>query len=106
MKMIRACLLGLSLLGSTVAYADAINQDRMMTTSYNIIIVSTFTSEDHITAYSDYGTPLWDVTFRTQVVSWKLKDGYLYVLTQSRYKDGTYLSCIDPVTGSIVWERP
>lgn len=108
MKTVRYFLLSLFLVGTSVAFAanDSINQERLMVTSHNLMIVSSFTNEDHVTAYNDYGTLLWDVTFRTQVVSWKLKDGDLYVFTKSRYKDSTYLTCIDPVTGTIIWERP
>ncbi|WP_068467649.1 hypothetical protein [Candidatus Protochlamydia phocaeensis] len=111
MNFFRSAFLGMLLLISGMLSAQSFsdrefNQDRMMATSFNIMILSSFETEDHITAYSDYGTLQWDVAFRPKVISWKLKDNYLFVFSKSRYAEKTYLTCIDPLTGLIAWERP
>jgi outer membrane protein assembly factor BamB len=111
MKLLRSVLLSLCLLGASSASAAHFSdrdfdQDHMITTNYSILILSAFEDEDHITAYSDYGTLLWDVTVHPKIISWKMKDGLLYVFSKSRYLEKTYLTCIDPATGYIIWERP
>lgn len=111
MKFLYSALLSLFLLvfGSATAglFSDRqFDQDHMITTNYSILILSAFEDEDHITAYSDYGTLQWDVTVRSKVISWKIKDGLLYVFSKSRYLEKTFLTCIDPATGYVIWERP
>lgn len=92
---------------STSYFSDRnFDQDRMIATNYSLILLSPFEEQDHITAYTDYGNLLWDVTIHPKVMSWKLKDGLLYVFSKSRLMDKTYLTCIDPATGYILWERP
>jgi outer membrane protein assembly factor BamB len=111
MKFLRSALLSLCLLGcgnaTAAIFSDRnFDQDHMIPTNYSIMILSAFEDEDHITAYSDYGSLLWDVAINTKVISWKLKDGLLYVFSKSRYLEKTYLHCIDPTTGRVIWERP
>jgi hypothetical protein len=77
-----------------------------MTTNQNIMVVTSLEDEDHITAYSDNGIRLWDQTFYPKIISWKLKDGYLYVFSKSRLLSTTYLTCMNPMTGIIIWEKP
>lgn len=111
MKFLSAALLSICLLACGSATA-AVFSDRdfesnhMITTTYSVMVLSAFEEEDHITAYSDYGTLLWDVMVNPKIISWKMKDGLLYVFSKSRYLEKTYLHCIDPATGKIVWERP
>ena len=111
MKSLRSILLSICLLGCGTATAAQFsdrdfNQDRMITTNYSILVLSPCEEEDHITAYTDYGTLLWDVTVHPKVMSWKMKDGLLYIFSKSRYLEKTYLTCIDPATGYTLWERP
>lgn len=81
-------------------------QDRMIITNSSVIVLSPFEEQDHLTAYNDYGTLLWDVTVNSKVISWKIRDGLLFVFSKSRYLEKTYLTCVDPATGYIFWERP
>lgn len=114
MKFLRTAFLALCMLGCGTAAASFsdrhFNQDHMLTLTgypYNsIIVLSAFDDNDHITAYSDYGSLLWDVQFNTKIISWQLKDDNLYVFGKSRYLEKSYLYCVDPVTGRIRWERP
>jgi outer membrane protein assembly factor BamB len=111
MKFLRSMLLSICLLGCGSATAGLFSdrnfdQEHMITTNYSVIILSAFEDDDHITAYSDYGSLLWDVTVNPKVISWKIKDGLLYVFSKSRFLEKTYLTCIDPATGYILWERP
>ena len=111
MKFLSTALLSLCLLGCVNATASVFSdrdfdQEHMITTNYSVMILSAFEDEDHISAYSDYGNLFWDVTINSKVISWKMKDGLLYVFSKSRYLEKTYLHCIDPATGKILWERP
>lgn len=112
MKKILICLFVLIVLGSPKVFAyqmyksESFNQERMITSPYGIIILSPFDDQDGITAYNSFGYRVWEVMIKAKVLSFKLYDGYLYVLSKSRYQEKTYLTCIDPSTGYIVWERP
>lgn len=111
MSSLRKIILALVLLTSGAASAGTFsdyqfNQEKMILTTYCSMILSSFENTDHISAYNDNGVRLWEVTFLTKVLSWKLKDGRLYTFSKSRFQETTYLTCIDPVTGLILWERP
>ena len=50
---------------------------------------------------------MWNVSFKNPVLAWEARDnGYLYVFSQSRYRDATNLICVDPTNGAIMWEKP
>lgn len=115
MNLLRSLILGACLLtcGSASAIASTgyfsdrdFNQDRMITTSYSVMVLSPFEDIDYVASYTEYGTLLWEVSFNGKVMSWKMKDGLLYVFSKSRYVEKTYLHCINPSTGNILWERP
>jgi outer membrane protein assembly factor BamB len=110
MNFLRLTLLTLCLLAcgsATALFSDRnFDQDHMISTNYSVMILSAFEDEDFISAYSDYGSLLWNVSLNPKVISWKMKDGLLYVFSKSRYLEKTYLHCIDPATGKIIWERP
>jgi outer membrane protein assembly factor BamB len=106
LALLSLCLLGFSHVSASIFSDRNFDQDHMILTNYSILILSPFEDSDHISAYSDYGNLLWDVSFSTKVISWKIKDGYLYAFSKSRYLEKTYLTCIDPASGLVVWERP
>lgn len=104
--LLSACLLTCGCVSASPFSDRDFNQDRMITTNYNqIIILSPFDDSDHITAYSDYGSFQWDVSVSTKVISMKMKDGFLYIFSKSRYVEKTYLTCVDADTGIVLWER-
>ncbi len=109
MKCIRSALLSLCLLGCGTLSAQFssrdFNQEYMKVTSYAVMILSPFDDEDHITAYNSYGGLIWDDSFLTKVMSWKLDNDLLYVFSKSRYAEKTYLTCINTKNGQILWER-
>lgn len=111
MNFLRSILLSSCLLSCASATAGLFSdrdfdQEHMLIGNHSILILSAYEEDDRLTAYTDYGKLLWEVTVNPKVISWKLKDGLLYVFSKSRYLEKTYLTCIDPVTGSILWERP
>lgn len=111
MNLFRKLILSIFLLSAGAASASydmnrQFNQDYMITTPYNVIVVSSFNDADFLTAFNEYGSLAWKVKIPRNVLSMKLKDGYLYVFSQHHYKESTTLSCIDPINGSILWERP
>jgi len=111
MKYLRLALLSFCLWGSGNATASIFSdrnfdQDHLILNRGSVMVLSAFEDEDHITCYSNYGRLLWDVTFNPKVISWKLDDNLLYIFSKSRFLEKTYLHCIDPLTGKIIWERP
>ena len=109
MKYLRSLLIGAFLLvGTTVSAAvtSNFNQDHMITTNYSIIVHSPFDTTDLVTSYSEYGFLQWEVKLNARVLSMKIKDGLLYIFSGSRVLNKTFLTCVDPVTGIILWERP
>ena len=81
-------------------------QERMLLSHDTIYIISCFDSEDHITAYSYYGTRLWDAPFHAKILSWQLADDYIFVFSKSRQGVKTYLTCINSYNGAMIWQRP
>lgn len=111
MKYLRLALFSLCLLGCGQAtgavFSDRyFEQNHMITNRGSVMVLSAFEDEDHLTCYSSYGSLLWNVTVNPKVISWKLEDNLLYVFSKSRVLEKTYLHCIDPMTGKILWERP
>lgn len=112
MHILRYSLIGLFLMMSSFAAAGPLNleseidQNRLLTTDYNIILFSPFSDSDHVTAYTYGGVFLWDIPTPSKILSWKLVDGYLYILSKDRYREITYLTCFNSLTGQKIWERP
>ena len=110
MKLLHLALLSICLLtcvNAAAVYSDrSFDQDHMILNRGSVMILSAFDEEDHITCYSDYGRLLWNVSFNPKVISWKIDNHLLYVFSKSRILEKTYLHCIDPTNGKIIWERP
>lgn len=111
MKMFR--LFFVSLFLSVASFATAgefkdyeFKQERMLLSSDSVYIISAFENEDHITAYSYYGSFKWDMKFNAKVVSWQVAGDYIFVFSKSRLGYTTYLTCLDRFNGGIIWERP
>jgi hypothetical protein len=86
-----------------------LNQERMIQTPYSIMVLSSFSDSDHITAYQEDGRFLWNFSFKTKILAWQMRqeNGYLYVFSKNRFSDNkTVLTCIDPAAGYIMWEKP
>lgn len=82
-------------------------QERMILTSNSLMVISTLDTQDHVTAYDFSGRLLWNVPFHAKIVSWRMTTGsYLFVFSKARSGYGTYVTCIDALTGALVWQRP
>ena len=92
---------------SASPYKDlTFNQDLMITTSYNVITISSINHNDHITAYDIItGSQQWTIPFYAKIISCKLKDGYLYVFAKERNGMATYVFCINPQSGFVFWDN-
>lgn len=71
----------------------------------DLYVISSFEKMDYFTTYDHDGKLLWEIPFQSKIVSWKLEEGLLVV--HSRHREGLayYLSCVDPKSGEIKWER-
>lgn len=81
-------------------------QERMLLSENGIYILSSFENSDGISAYSYFGSRLWETTFHAKVTSWKLAGDYIFVFSKHRSGYKTYLTCLDRYTGAVLWERP
>lgn len=112
MKYLVVLLTGLSLFAAAGAQAAErrdydFEQERMLLTADRLMVVSSFDTQDHITAYDFSGRLLWNVPFHAKIVSWQMTSGsYLFVFSKSRTGFSTYVTCIDALTGSLVWQKP
>lgn len=105
--MLVALLLSVSGLASASVYGDyEFQQERMVLSSDTIYVLSSFDSQDHITAYTYYGTRLWDASFQAKITSWQLAGDYIFVFSKGRSGYSTYLTCLDSYSGTLVWQRP
>jgi hypothetical protein len=81
-------------------------QEKMILTSNSVIAISSFDSEDHISAYSYQGDRLWDKTFHAKILSWQIVSDYVFVFSKHRDGHKTYITCLDRYNGSLIWQRP
>ncbi len=103
-----AILIGIGMTNrSDASFSDRnFEMDRMLSTYDTLLLLSPCEDKDFLSAYSYGGTHFWTISLYTKVISWTVKDNYLYVFSKSRYSDNTYLSCYNINTGYKVWEHP
>ncbi len=70
-----------------------------------IHIVSSFESVDYLTTFSHGGELVWEVPFQSQVVSWGLREGALFVFSKARDGQIYFLTDLDAETGQVLWEK-
>ncbi|MEM1283367.1 MAG: hypothetical protein AAGG81_07420, partial [Chlamydiota bacterium] len=81
-------------------------QERMVIDRGEIFIVSSFDIEDRLTVYDFLGNRLWETPFHAKITSWQVLGDIIIVFSKSRAGHKTYLTCLDRVTGRLVWQRP
>lgn len=114
MNKLRAIIMGACFLGFTCSSLEArslsssLEQERMITTSQCTMVHTPTMDKDYITAYDHSGWLLWNVAFSTKIISWQInpQNGCLFILSEVRYSNSTKLTCFDPNSGTILWEKP
>jgi len=116
MNLIRSTILGLILscaIGTQISAAApapiqdyVFEQDRMRVTSDSVIVISSFDSQDHVTAYTHYGVRLWNDPFHAKILSWDISGDLVFVFSKDRQGTKTYLTCINRYTGELIWQKP
>lgn len=113
MKLFRSILLCLlfSTALITQAFAGSIEdydfqQERMKLTPDSVMVISTFDSEDHVTAYTYAGVRLWNAPFHAKILSWEIAGNYIFIFSKDRKGTKTYITCLDRHTGSLIWQKP
>lgn len=109
MKTVRYALLGLLFCCAAATEISAapiadydFQQERMLLSSNAVFIISSFDSQDHITAYTYYGTRIWNAPYHAKILSWKLAGDYIFVFSKDRKGPSTYLTCMDKDTGTPI----
>ncbi len=80
--------------------------DRLSIHKNRVYAVSSFDQMDYFSVYSDLGELVWEVPFNSKVVTWKMTDEWVYIFSRSRGGLAYYVSCIEPITGKLIWEKP
>ncbi|MBA3602921.1 MAG: hypothetical protein H0W50_04620 [Parachlamydiaceae bacterium] len=117
MKFCRFILLGLMLSCAIETQVSAaptapapkdynFQQERMLLSSNAVFVISSFDTQDHITAYTYYGVRLWNAPFHAKILSWQQAGDYIFVFSKDRKGNSTYLTCMDKCSGELVWQRP
>ncbi len=111
MKKIIAVMFSLFMILTGISHAALFDdyyfqQERMKLMPDAIYIVSSFDSEDHLTAYNYYGARLWDDLFFAKILSWEVVDEAVIVFSKDPNGHRTYLTCIDRRSGQMLWQRP
>jgi len=92
----------LPLLFTSIALAT----DPLTIHSEKAYVISSFEEKDFFTVYSTEGTPLWEASFTSQVVSWKMDTTQVLIFSKARAGKVYFLSSFDLQTGELKWERP
>lgn len=111
MKLFRLMLLSLFLSTAfiTQVFAESdydFQQERMKLTADSVMVISTFDTEDHVTAYTYSGVRLWNAPFHAKILSWEIAGNYLFIFSKDRRGIKTYLTCLDRHTGTLIWQKP
>jgi hypothetical protein len=81
-------------------------QERMLLSSNAVFVISSFDTQDHITAYTHNGVRMWNAPFSAKILSWQMTGDFIFVFSKDRKGISTYLTCLDKCTGELVWQRP
>ncbi len=81
-------------------------QERMLLSSNAVYVISSFDTQDHITAYTHSGLRLWNAPFRAKILSWQIAGDYIFIFSKDRKGSTTYLTCIEKISGELAWQRP
>ena len=112
---IRMMLLGLFLSAAIVTTSEVsaatfgdyeFQQERMQLTQDSVIVISSFDSQDHVTAYTFYGVRLWNAPFHAKILSWQIAGDLVFVFSKDRNGTKTYITCMDRYTGNMIWQKP
>ncbi|PWY57673.1 hypothetical protein DGG96_00840 [Legionella qingyii] len=113
MKLFRMMLLGLLLSTALITQASAaptedydFQQERMKLTPDSVMVISTFDSQDHVTAYTYAGVRLWNVPFHAKILSWQIAGDYVFIFSKDRKGTKTYITCLNRHTGAPIWQKP
>ncbi len=71
-----------------------------------VFLISSFDSQDGVSAYNFYGKRLWEARFHAKILAWNIQDDIILVFSKDRDSHATYLTCIDRRTGHYLWQRP
>ncbi len=110
-KIICSLFLAAFLLSGSQSFAQPIrdfdfNQERMVISKNRVYLLSSFDVRDYITCYNFYGDLLWSVPFHAKIISWRMVGDNLIVFSKDRAGDATYITNMDAITGSLIWQRP
>ncbi|KTD71214.1 hypothetical protein [Legionella tucsonensis] len=113
MKLFRMMLLGLLFSTALITQASAapiedydFQQERMKLTSDSVMVISTFDSEDHVTAYTYAGVRLWNAPFHAKILSWQIAGDFVFIFSKDRKGTKTYITCLNRHTGTPIWQKP
>ena len=83
--------------------AETVVNEQMGIAFDQIYVVSPFGGVTYFTAYSLAGDMVWEIPFISKILSWKVKEGLVFIFSQD--PDGLcyYLNCLDASDGKLLW---
>jgi hypothetical protein len=70
-----------------------------------VYIVSAFDAGCYFTTFNREGAPLWEVSFRADIVNWKADEADVFVFSKAKDGSAYFLTCINEADGNVKWER-
>lgn len=103
-RLLSLCFLFVS--ATILAGTPAEVNENLSVTSDKIYTVSSFDSIDYFTVYSFEGTPLWEVNFTSKIISWKIANNSIIILSKARNGLTYFVTSIKNDDGTMTWEKP
>lgn len=101
-----ACLLSFaSLSAAEELQMDGLSNENLLLHYDNILTVSSFEQITYLTSFTLAGDPVWEAPFYSEIQTWKISNGLLFVFSKSRSGSRCFLTCLDAAEGKLLWER-
>jgi len=96
------CLLAIA---SSVQGEENLEKEVLAIDNGVVHVVSSFSQIDYFSTFSEKGEFVWEIPFNAKVLSWKKEGDKLFVFSQMRGGAAFFLSCVDPTSGAVLWEK-
>ncbi len=84
---------------------DGLSNETLLLHYDNILTVASFEEITYLTSFTLAGDPVWEAPFFSEIQTWKISNGLLFVFSKSRVGSRYFLSCLDAAEGKLLWER-
>jgi len=79
--------------------------DPLLLDESTVHVVSSFPAIDYFSKLTREGKFLWEIPFQTEICSYEVDEGEVFILSKTRDGSAFFLSCINNENGEINWEK-